>query len=163
MPPTVDKVGGGASSSPQPSPPVIKRQASFSDPKALTRTDSSLKRSGLLQSPKRNTSGRRRRSRQPPPVRWDRDKMLSEDQKRFLQDFFHKEPCPYGHRVFKHAAIIFGVLQHDLAETNPQVRRQKDDEAKQKLAELPPLEYESLTEQRLVFNLVFSALKCKYI
>ena len=87
--------------------------------------------------------------------------MLNLDQKRYLQDFFHKEPCLYGHPVFKHAAVIFDVLKHDLSEQNPVLKRKKAEAAKQKLANLPPQEYESLSEQRASFHLTFSTLKCK--
>ena len=97
-----------------------------------------------------------------PLKKWDRDTMLTHEQKRFLQDFFHKEPCPYGHRVFKHSSILFGILKHDLEETNSMMRRQKSEEAKKRLAELEPLDYHSRSEQRASFHLTFSTLKCEY-
>jgi len=91
--------------------------------------------------------------------KWDRDEMLTEDQKQYLQDFFHKEACLYGHQVFDHAAKLYDVLKHDLSETNPTVKRQKAEEAKTRLANMPPLDYSSLSEQRSAFRLTFSTLK----
>lgn len=85
--------------------------------------------------------------------------MLNDDQKQYLQDFFHKEPCLYGHEVFGHAAKLYDVLKHDLNETNPERKRRKADQAKRRLANMAPLDYSSLSEQRSAFRLTFSALK----
>ena len=74
-----------------------------------------------------------------------------------IAEFFHKEPCLYGHETFKKAAALYEALQHPPVD-DPLALHKFEQTRKDSL---PDIQFNSDNEKRLVLNLVFSTLKCK--
>ena len=88
---------------------------------------------------------------------------FNEKSKKFLEEFFHREPCLYSHRVYQYATDVFDVLKHESKLVDPIMQRihgYHNDSNEKK--ELPQIEFESENEKRLTYQLVFATLKCKY-
>ena len=81
--------------------------------------------------------------------------------KKFLREFFHKEPCVFSHTVYQHAATVLEALRHD--PRDQPTKRRGPGEEKPKPLEIPNIDFENENEKRLTFTLVFSSLKCKYL
>ena len=74
-----------------------------------------------------------------------------------IAEFFHKEPCLYGHETFKMAGTLYEALQHPPVD-DPLALHKFEQTRKDSL---PDVQFNSDNEKRLVLNLVFSTLKCK--
>ena len=91
---------------------------------------------------------------------------FNDKNRKFLAEFFHREPCPYSHKVYQYAADIFEVLKHESKLVDPIMQRirgvQYNGTTTPEKKQLPHIEFESENEKRLTYQLVFSTLKCKY-
>ncbi|XP_013411234.1 putative methyltransferase NSUN7 [Lingula anatina] len=76
-----------------------------------------------------------------------------------FHDFNRKEPCRYSHQVFLLAGKIFDALKHPVKEDNPYLRKKQEELDKNKMVQVPKLDFPDGKTKRLTFELSFATLK----
>ena len=112
-----------------------------------------------------------------PPFKYSKPGGTStEDYRKNISALFRNEPCLYNHRNFQFAGMIFNVMKHSVEDYKRRPRNRKRPEVtlsyisetgtkvatKAGEQKLPVIEFNSESEKRLSYSLVYQTLKCEY-